>query len=153
MSTGKQRKILTAELRVEIGGRVEEYRKILGLGRAEFARLLEKNPADYSKYLDGRLDPQGLFVALRKAGCDLNWVADGNGPPPTPISGGPSLEYESEKEREEVEVEIDRIAKIVRLSSPSMTPVQARELRESLRKWAIRKYRSEQKEPAKSPRK
>lgn len=143
MSISKQRKILTPELRVEIGGRIQEWMKIKGLGMAEFAAVVEKNPVDARKYLDGRLDPQGLFIALRKAGCDLNWVADGDGPPPMPIAGEPSLGYESEKEKIEVEAEIDRIAKIVRLSSPSMTPVQARELRESMRKWAIRKYRSE----------
>lgn len=140
MSIDKQRKILARELLIEIGGRVEEYRKILGLGRAEFAGLLEKNPSDYSKYLDARLDPQGLFIAMKKAGCDLNWLADGSGTPPKPVLGESSYEYESEEMKKAVETEVDRIAKIVQLSMPEITAVEARELRESLRKWEIKRY-------------
>ncbi|HUI28945.1 MAG TPA: hypothetical protein VLX91_01920 [Candidatus Acidoferrales bacterium] len=143
MSIGKHRNIPARDQRIEIGGRVEEYRKILGLGKVEFAKLLEKNPADYNKYLDARLDPQGLFLALRKAGCDLNWLVDGSGSPPKPVLGESILEYESEEMREEVEAESDRIAKIVQLSSPGITPVQARDLREALKKWVIKRYLTE----------
>jgi|GEM_PF-3816179 len=119
MSTGKQRKLLTVELPVEIGGRIQEWIKTGGLGMTEFATIVEKNPVDARKYLDGRLDLQGVLIALRIVGCGLNWLADGDGPSPAPITGEPSLEFESETEKKEVGTEVDRMAKVVRLSSPS----------------------------------
>ncbi|HQT92977.1 MAG TPA: hypothetical protein PL001_13225, partial [Candidatus Kryptobacter bacterium] len=123
--------------------------------QSELARALGmKKHQQLYPYLKGRSLPGFEIIAkLRDLGCDPNWLISGEGSAPeTHRVVEEKLEYDSEKMREEIETDIDKVVKMVQISFGSMKPVQARELREALRRWAIKQYRIEHQETAKQAR-
>lgn len=55
----------------EIGRRLSEFIEAKGWTKREFARRMEINPANVSKYLKGDLDVQHIVVPLIANGCDV----------------------------------------------------------------------------------
>lgn len=134
-----------------VGGRLKEFSARFK-SQTELAHVLGmKKHQQLYPYLKGESLPGFEIIAkLRDLGCDPNWlIAGDSGAPSAPVWKEENMEYDSEKMREEIEAEIDKVVKMVQISFGGIQPVQARELRDSLRKWAIRKYRIEHKGTAK----
>ncbi len=142
----------------DVGKRLREFAARFR-SQSELARALGmKKHQQLYPYLKGQSLPGFEIIAkLRELGCDPNWLIAGETDvPQTPKWEEGKLEYDSEKMRKDIETEIDKVVKMVQISFGAMKPVQARELREALRTWAIRKYRGEREEaerPAKMSKK
>ncbi len=55
----------------EVGHRLEEFIRSKGWTKKEFARRVDINPANVSKYIRGALDVQHIVVQLIANGCDV----------------------------------------------------------------------------------
>lgn len=139
----------------DVGKRLSEFATRFP-SQSELARALGmKKHQQLYPYLKGQSLPGFEIIAkLRELGCDPNWLIAGeSGAPQVPKWREEKLEYDSEKMKNEIEPEIDKVVKMVQISFGAMKPVHARELREALREWAIKKYRGEHQETAKAPKK
>lgn len=128
-----------------VGKRLSEFAERFR-SQSELARALGmKKHQQIYPYLKGQSLPGFEIIAkLRELGCDPNWLIAGEGSAPQAHRVvGEKLEYDSEKMREEIESEVEKVVKMVQISFGSMKPVQVRELREALRKWALKRYRQE----------
>ncbi len=138
-----------------VGGRLKEFSARFK-SQTELAHVLGmKKHQQLYPYLKGESLPGFEIIAkLRDLGCDPNWlIAGDSGAPSAPVWKEENMEYDSEEMREEIETEIEKIVKMVQISFGSVKSVQARELREALRRWAIKKYRTDLRESVKSVRK
>lgn len=76
----------------EVGQRLVDFIHSKGWTKKEFARRMEINPANVSKYIKGELDVQHIVVPLIASGCDVTTLFfDGSGRPTmnTPINDPP----------------------------------------------------------------
>lgn len=118
----------------------------------EFANALGMKRQQLYPYLNGQSLPGFEIIArLRDLGCDPNWLISGeSGAPPIPALKEEKLQYDSPEMREAVEREVDRLVKIAQLWRSPINPALARELRQALRKFAIKQYRAEREEAEKA---
>lgn len=138
-----------------VGKRLSEFAARFR-SQSELARALGmKKHQQLYPYLKGQSLPGFEIIAkLRVLGCDPNWLIAGEGGAPEPPSWEDERpEYDSEEMREEIETAVEKIVKMVQISFGSIKPVQARELRETLRRWAIKRYRTDYRESVKPVRK
>ncbi len=129
----------------DVGKRLKEFSARFK-SQTELAHALGmKKHQQLYPYLNGKSLPGFEIIAkLRDLGCDPNWLIAGeSGVPQAPIWEAERPTYESDKMRKEIETEIDKVVKMVQISFGVMKPVQARELREALKRWAIKRYWTE----------
>jgi transcriptional regulator with XRE-family HTH domain len=128
----------------DVGKRLSEFAARFR-SQSELARALGmKKHQQLYPYLKGQSLPGFEIIAkLRDLGCDPNWLIAGeSGTPQAPKWEEGKLEYDS-----------DKVVKMAQISFGAMKPIQARELREALRRWAIKQYRMEHQETEKTTKK
>ncbi len=127
-----------------VGRRLKEFSTRFG-SLTEFANALGMKRQQLYSYFNGRSLP-GLDVVarLKELGLDPNWLINGEaGSAPVDAFKEEKLEYDSPEMRETVEREVNRLVKIAQLLRDPISPVLARELRQALKRWAIKQYRFE----------
>lgn len=134
-----------------VGRRLKEFSQRFD-SLTEFAGALGMRRQQLYPYLNGQSLPGFEIIArLRELGLDPNWLIAGeSGVPSVPVWKGEKLQYDSPEMRQAVEREVDGLVKIAQLWRSPINPALARELRQALRKFAIKQYRAEREETEKA---